>query len=89
MEHIGLKTTRIRSLSGEQIVCGNAILLLQTLHNYKRMQTRRIVFTFGVASDTPPEKLRYVGDMVRQIITGIMGETKFDRAHFLGLTVTA
>lgn len=61
VEHIGLKTTRIRSLSGEQIVCGNAILLQQTLHNYKRMQTRRIVFTFGVASDTPPEKLRYVG----------------------------
>ena len=46
------------------------------------MQTRRIVFTFGVASDTPPEKLR-CGDMVRQIITDV-GETKFDRAHFLG-----
>ncbi len=84
VEHIGLKTTRIRSLSGEQIVCGNAILLQQTLHNYKRMQTRRIVFTFGVASDTAPEKLRSVGDMVKQIITDV-GETKFDRAHFLGL----
>ncbi|HGG8808064.1 TPA: mechanosensitive ion channel family protein [Enterobacter hormaechei subsp. hoffmannii] len=83
VEHIGLKTTRIRSLSGEQIVCGNAILLQQTLHNYKRMQTRRIVFTFGVASDTAPEKLRSVGDMVKQIITDV-GETKFDRAHFLG-----
>src|SRR5690606_7194577 len=83
VEHIGLKTTRIRSLSGEQIVCGNAILLQQTLHNYKRMQTRRIVFTFGVASDTAPDKLRSVGDMVKQIITDV-GETKFDRAHFLG-----
>lgn len=83
VEHIGLKTTRIRSLSGEQIVCGNAILLQQTLHNYKRMQTRRIVFTFGVASDTAPEKLRSVGEMVKQIITDV-GETKFDRAHFLG-----
>lgn len=83
VEHIGLKTTRIRSLSGEQIVCGNAILLQQTLHNYKRMQTRRIVFTFGVASDTAPDKLRSVGEMVKQIITDV-GETKFDRAHFLG-----
>ncbi|WP_039058298.1 mechanosensitive ion channel family protein [Enterobacter sp. Bisph1] len=83
IEHIGLKTTRIRSLSGEQIVCGNAILLQQTLHNYKRMQTRRIVFTFGLAVNTPPEKLRLVGDMVRTIITEV-GDTRFDRAHFQG-----
>jgi len=81
IEHIGLKTTRIRSLSGEQIVCANAILLQQTLHNYKRMQTRRIVFTFGVAYSTPPEKLRLIGELVKNIITDV-GETKFDRAHF-------
>lgn len=83
IEHIGLKTTRIRSLSGEQVVCGNAILLQQTLHNYKRMQTRRIVFNFGVAINTPPDKLRNLGDMVKEIITDV-GETKFDRAHLLG-----
>ncbi|MBU9811153.1 mechanosensitive ion channel family protein [Rahnella sp. SL6] len=83
VEHIGLKTTRIRSLSGEQIVCGNAILLQQTLHNYKRMQTRRIVFNFGIAINTPPEKLRIIGDLVKEIIIDI-GETKFDRAHLLG-----
>ncbi|WP_414163479.1 mechanosensitive ion channel family protein [Superficieibacter sp. BNK-5] len=82
IEHIGLKTTRIRSLSGEQIVCANAQLLQQTIHNYKRMQTRRIVFTFGVATSTPPEKLRTIGDMVKNIITEV-GETKFDRAHLL------
>ncbi|POP45831.1 mechanosensitive ion channel protein MscS [Superficieibacter electus] len=82
IEHIGLKTTRIRSLSGEQIVCANAQLLQQTIHNYKRMQTRRIVFTFGVATSTPPEKLRVIGDMVKNIITDV-GETKFDRAHLL------
>lgn len=83
VEHIGLKTTRIRSLSGEQIVCGNAILLQQTLHNYKRMQTRRIVFNFGIAINTPPDKLRNIGDMVKGIIIDV-GETKFDRAHLLG-----
>jgi len=82
IEHIGLKTTRIRSLSGEQIVCANAQLLQQTIHNYKRMQTRRIVFTFGVALGTPPEKLRIIGDMVKTIINEV-GETKFDRAHLL------
>jgi small-conductance mechanosensitive channel len=83
IEHIGLKTTRIRSLSGEQIVCGNAILLQQIIHNYKRMQTRRIVFSFGVSLSTPPEKLRQIGDMVKQIVTDV-GETTFDRAHLLG-----
>ncbi|TKI04802.1 mechanosensitive ion channel family protein [Martelella alba] len=82
VEHIGLKTTRIRSLSGEQIVCGNAILLQQTIHNYKRMQTRRIVFTFGLAYSTPPEKLRLVGDMLKKVINEV-GRTRFDRAHFL------
>ena len=82
IEHIGLKTTRIRSLSGEQIVCANANLLQQTIHNYKRMQTRRIVFTFGVASTTPPDKLRLIGEVVKEIITDV-GDTTFDRAHFL------
>lgn len=82
IEHIGLKTTRIRSLSGEQIVCANAQLLQQTIHNYKRMQTRRIVFTFGVATSTPPDKLRLIGGMVKEIINDV-GETNFDRAHFL------
>jgi len=46
------------------------------------MQTRRIVFTFGVALGTPPEKLRIIGDMVKTIINEV-GETKFDRAHLL------
>ena len=81
IEHIGLKTTRIRSLSGEQIVCANAILLQQTIHNYKRMQTRRIVFTFGIAYSTPPEKIRKIGPMVKRVIESIK-ETRFDRAHF-------
>ncbi len=43
IEHIGLKTTLIRSLSGEQIVCSNTELLKNTIHNYKRMQERRIL----------------------------------------------
>lgn len=82
IEHIGLKTTRIRSLSGEQIVCSNTILLQQTIHNYKRMQQRRIVFTFGINYNTPAEKVRKIGGMVKQIIEGVE-LTRFDRAHFL------
>src|SRR5690606_34873165 len=81
IEHIGLKTTRIRSLSGEQIVCSNADLLRQTLHNYKRMEQRRIVFKFGVTYDTPVDKMREVASLVRRVIEGI-GDTRFDRAHF-------
>ncbi|MBB4864906.1 small-conductance mechanosensitive channel [Pseudomonas nitritireducens] len=82
IEHIGLKTTRIRSLSGEQIVCSNAELLKQTLHNYKRMNTRRIVFQFGVSYRTQADKAEAVAELVRKIIDGV-GEAKFDRAHLL------
>jgi len=82
IEHIGLKTTRIRSLSGEQVVCSNADLLKQTLHNYKRMDTRRIVFTFGISYDTPSDKVRAVSPMLRGIIER-QPDTRFDRAHFL------
>lgn len=82
IEHIGLKTTRIRSLSGEQVVCANADLLKQTLHNYKRMNTRRIVFKFGITYNTPTEKVREVGALVKRIIEGVES-ANFDRAHFI------
>lgn len=83
IEHIGLKTTRIRSLSGEQVVCANADLLSQIVHNYKRMNTRRIVFKFGITYSTPTEKVREVGAMVRRIIEEV-DNARFDRAHFFG-----
>ncbi|KTS29369.1 mechanosensitive ion channel family protein [Pantoea stewartii] len=82
IEHIGLKTTRLRSLSGEQIVCSNTILLQQTIHNYKRMQQRRLVFTFGISYATPSEQVREISELVKIIIQGIE-MTRFDRAHFL------
>lgn len=82
IEHIGLKTTRIRSLSGEQVVCSNADLLKQILHNYKRMNTRRIVFKFGITYNTPSEKVREVSQMVKRIIDEVEN-ANFDRAHFL------
>lgn len=82
IERIGLKTTRIRSLSGEQIVCANAELLKQTLHNYKRMNTRRIVFQFGISCRTPADKVQQVSALVQEIVAG-QAEARFDRAHFL------
>lgn len=82
IEHIGLKSTRIRALSGEQVVCSNADLLGQIVHNYKRMNTRRIVFKFGIAYETSSAQARQVGQLVKRIIDGL-DEVTFDRAHLL------
>ncbi|MCK0538411.1 mechanosensitive ion channel family protein [Alcanivorax quisquiliarum] len=82
IEHIGLKTTRIRSLSGEQIVCANADLLAQVVRNYKRMETRRVEFRFGITYDTDADKIRAVTRLVEQVIRD-EPEARFDRAHFL------
>lgn len=81
IEHIGIKTTRIRSLSGEQIICSNGDLLNTHIRNYKRMQERRVVFKLGVIYQTPPEKLRQIPVMIREIIEG-QDSARFDRAHF-------
>ena len=58
VEHVGLKTTRIRSLGGEQIVMANASMISSTIQNYKRLQERRIVFEFGLSYDTPTEAVK-------------------------------
>jgi small-conductance mechanosensitive channel len=81
VEHIGLKTTRVRSLSGEQIIISNNDLLKSRIRNYKRQQERRIVFSFGVVYQTPYEKLVAIPEMVKEIITA-QECVRFDRAHF-------
>ncbi len=81
VEHIGLKTTRLRSLSGEQLVFSNSDLLGSRIRNYKRMAERRIVFSFGVIYQTPHEKLARIPEMVREIIEA-QEKARFDRAHF-------
>ena len=81
VEHIGLKTTRIRSLSGEQIIFSNADLLGSRIRNFKRMAERRILFSIGVTYQTPAEKLKRIPDMLREIITK-HAKARFDRAHF-------
>src|SRR6056297_949629 len=81
VEHIGIKTTRIRSLSGEQLVFSNNDLTNSRINNYKRMKRRRVNFDFGVVYDTPLVKLKKIPQIVKKIITEIE-KTDFDRAHF-------
>lgn len=82
VENIGLKTTRIRSLGGEQIVFSNSDLLKTRIRNYKRMRERRVLFNFGVLYSTPPALLPKIPEIVREIIQSL--ETvRFDRAHFV------
>ncbi|MFQ5746302.1 MAG: mechanosensitive ion channel family protein [Gemmatimonadota bacterium] len=81
VEHIGLKTTRVRSISGEQLVFSNADLLTSRIRNYGRMYERRILFTIGVTYDTPPEKVARIPGMIREAIES-RENTRFDRSHF-------
>jgi len=81
IEQIGLKTTHLRSLSGEQLIISNADLLKSRIRNYKRMYERRVVFSLGVIYQTPYDKLKTIPAMVREIIEA-QEQTRFDRAHF-------
>ena len=88
VEHIGVKSTRLRSLSGEQIIMSNADILKSRVRNYGRMQERRAAFQFGVSYDTDPKDLAAIPAEVRQIIEAIP-DTRFDRCHFLTYGETA
>ncbi len=81
VEHIGLKTTRIRSLSGEQLVFSNNDLLNSRIRNFKRMYERRVPFNISITYDTPTEKIRKIPAKIKEIIESLP-DTRFDRAHF-------
>jgi small-conductance mechanosensitive channel len=81
VEKIGIKTTRVRSLSGEQLIFSNTDLVSSRVRNYKRMNERRVVFSFGVIYQTPAEKLEAIPGAVKKIIEST-DKTRFDRAHF-------
>ena len=81
VQMIGLKSTRIRSLQGEQVVMSNTDLLKQTIRNYRLLQERRIVFAFGIAFDATAEQAEAVPGIVRKVIESHK-ELRFDRAHF-------
>lgn len=81
VEYIGIKTTRVRSLTGEQLVFSNSDLTKSRIHNFKRMDRRRVVLTLGVVYETTHEQLMKIPALIEEIIKTETGVT-FDRAHF-------
>lgn len=88
VEYIGLKTTRLRSLSGEQIIFSNANLLKERINNYKIMYERRVVFNINVTYQTKKEQVKAIPDTIKKIILN-KENVKFDRAHFKEFSVSA
>jgi small-conductance mechanosensitive channel len=80
VEHIGLKSTRLRSVSGEQLIFSNQDLLASRIRNFKRMERRRVDFITGVTYHTPSEKLAAIPAMVQEIVEG-HEKTTFERCH--------
>jgi small-conductance mechanosensitive channel len=81
VEYVGIKSTKIRALSGEQLILSNTDLTNSRIQNYKRMEKRRVEFSFGVEYETSPSKLKEIPKKVREIIE-MEKLTQFDRAHF-------
>ena len=84
VEHVGMKTTRLRSLSGEQLVLSNSDLLQSRIRNYKRMQERRVVASIAVVYRTPPATLERIPGILREAVEA-QPEVRFDRAHLKSL----
>src|SRR5579871_1514370 len=82
VEHIGVKSTKMRSLSGEQIIISKADIVKARVRNFGRMTERRQVFQFGVSYDTPTPVLQEIPAEVRRIVEA-QPNTRFDRCHFL------
>ncbi len=81
VERIGVKTTRLRALDGEQLIFSNTDLTNSRISNYKTMQQRRVLFTLGVTYDTPYDKLKEIPCLIKQIVENVPGAC-FGRAHF-------
>ena len=83
VEHVGIKTTRIRSISGEQLVFSNNDLLTSRIRNFGRMNERRVVFSLGVTYQTPAEKLERIPSLIEAAVSS-QERVRFDRSHFSG-----
>ena len=81
VEYVGIKTTRVRSLSGEQLVFSNNDLLQSRIRNFGRMNERRVVVTIGVTYQTPAEKLERIPELIRAAVEA-QENVRFDRSHF-------
>lgn len=81
VEYIGIKSTRLRSLSGEQIIMSNSDLLSSRVRNYGRMSERRVVFSTSITYETPIDLVERIPGLIREIVESQQG-TRFDRSHF-------
>ena len=81
VEYIGIKTTRLKSLSGEQLILANSDLTKSRVHNFKRMQRRRIQFEIGIVYQSTIEQIKAVPGIIKEVIESIDGLT-LDRTHF-------
>lgn len=81
VEKIGIKSTRIRTLQGEELVVSNAELTTARVQNFKKMSERRIVVQFGITYETPQDKVKMVPDIVKRIFEALNGG-RLDRVHF-------
>lgn len=83
VEHIGMKTTRLRAPNGEQIVLANSDLTNSRINNFKTLVERRVLFKLGVGYETTDEQLRLIPQIIKDIVLEV-GESRFDRVHFCG-----
>jgi small-conductance mechanosensitive channel len=81
VEYIGIKTTRLKSLTGEQLVFSNSDLTNSRIHNFKSMEQRRVSFSLGVVYQTSPQLLEKIPTLIKGIIE-VQPTVTFDRAHF-------
>ncbi|MBU3942732.1 mechanosensitive ion channel family protein [Patescibacteria group bacterium] len=81
VEKIGIKSTRIKTLQGEELVVSNKELTGTRVRNFKKMEKRRIVFGFGITYETPTEKVKKIPELISNIFNKI-DKADLDRAHF-------
>ena len=84
VEYIGLKTTRIKTPSGEQLICSNKDLTDSRIHNFKRMERRRVVFKISITYQTAATTIKEIPVLVKDIIEQ-SENVQFDRAHFMNI----
>jgi small-conductance mechanosensitive channel len=88
VEKIGIRTTHLRSLTGDQLIIANNDLIKSRIRNCKRMSERRMAFNINVPYETPPEKLAAIPMLLREAIEK-QQPIRFDRAHFKTLAASA
>jgi small-conductance mechanosensitive channel len=82
VKKVGIKTTRIESLTGEELIISNTDLTSSRIQNFKRMEKRRVSFTFGVEYSTPFEKVKKIPEIIREIVEPLQEKIELDRVHF-------